>query len=364
MKNQRKFFFILPSFKDYAGHEIEFIPYLSKYCIQNKFDYEFVVPQNNTIKIKNKNNCLIPPIENLKIYKLVNTINYLMKNIIILKKILKSANKKDVIYVDTQSFLFFFSFIVSMFFKKQFILLYWIRTQHSSFLKKTIFKTFHQCYNFFFKKVFVLNENNHLTKYAKKIYNINCIGIPSIHFLKTRFKNTNYKQIKILCPGVYRWEKYGKNLVDFIKNCKDKELTLYISKEFKKKIRHKTFIQIHYNKKTLNKKDYIKTYNNSDIIFLPYDEDAYSNRFSGMMYEALSAKKFVFTSKNTLMAKYLIKNNLKELVINNWKKINHKSILAIIKNKNIQKRFFNAHMKYLEENNFFTFKKKINSVIN
>lgn len=364
MKNQKKFFFILPSFKDYAGHEIEFIPYLSKYCIQNKFDYEFILPQNNIIKIKKKNNCLKPLVENFKILKLINTINYIIKNIIILKKILRSASKNDVIYIDTQSFLFFFSFIISMIFKKKLILLYWIRTQHNSFLKRIIFKTFHQCYKFFFKKVFVFNENDHLTKYAKQIYNINCIGIPSIHFLKTRVKKIKYKKIKILCPGVYRWEKYGKNLVDFIKNCKDTELTLSISKEFKKEIKHKIFIKINYNKKSLDKKDYIKTYNNSDIIFLPYDEVAYSNRFSGMMYEALSAKKFVFTSKNTLMAKYLIKNNLKELVINNWKKVNYKSILSIITNKNIQKKFFDAHKKYLEENNFFTFKKKINSVIN
>jgi len=360
------FYCVLPSFENYAGHEIEFIKYINRYALFNNFKLKYILPKNNKIKISNKVLIIEPIKKNIGITEILKNIKNVFVNFLTLKKSMGKIQKDDIIYIDCQSFYFQLSLILFFMTKiKTQLIMFWVRLKFNTISKRIIFNLFLKiCKKKSFNKISILTENGNLNNYLFNEFRIKAQGIPSIHYIKIKKKKIKKKNFLLLCPGVYREEKYGENLKEFIKNNNHKSLKLLISEDFMEKLDFKTNFKIEYFQKNLNNLEYIKYYEKSDIIILPYDPIKYKDRFSGMMYEAISCGKFVFISDKTLMADHLRKVGLNDLVVKNWKKLDYSNIVKILNSNKIKKLIKINNINYLKNNNYKNFQKKFNEIIN
>ena len=347
---------MMPAFENYGGHEYSFLNPLKKFAIQNNLELIYLLPKNNLIKLDKKN------------YKIL----YLSKKFFIIKKILstyvnflilhkffnKYLKKNDLIYLDGFSIYFLISFILFYFFskKKKINVICWLRYPINNSIKDLLLK---MCINKILKtdKLILLTENNILKKKIKmKINKIKLFSMPSLHNLsKYQEKKIKNKYLTMFCPGIYREEKYGANLIEFLKKNIDYNFRLKISKNF---LSNTKFLDKDLKKKLILIKDnlsiktFIKEVNNCDLILLPYKMPDYLYRTSGIFFESISLKKISLVSSGTLMAKDLERFNLKNLVVQNWKTLKLIDIVNILKDKNINKNL----------NKFSNYYKKINGI--
>ena len=351
----RNFFVLLPSFENYGGHEFTFIKSLNYFAKKKRLNLVYLLPKKNKLKLKNKN---------LKIIFFSKKYNFLFKIISIIINYFKIKNyfKKryndnDIIYLDGYSLYFLISFILFYFFsnQKKIKLILWLRYPITKSLKDKILK-------FFINKIcdlkntIFLTENELLEKNIKKNFSKIIINkMPSLHNLSKykKLKKISKKYLNILCPGIYREEKYGGNLLNFIENNLTKNFKLKISKNFKsecKDLSQKYLKKLIFINDSLNYKNFIEEVLKSDIILLPYKMPNYEYRTSGLFFEAISLNKFTYVSNGTLMEKDLKKFDLKNFGIKNWEILTIDEILRNIKNE--------KNIKNLR--NFSNFYKKIN----
>ena len=274
----RQLFVVLPSFENYGGHEIEFLKPLKLLANKKKIKLIYLLPKSNLIKLKEKSyRIFFGKKQSLFITKLIFIFFNFMQ---IYKFFIKNLKPKNTIYIDGFSFYFLISFIVYYFFflkKKEIKLIIWLRYPYQNALKDLFLKLFiNKICNL--KKTVFLTENNKLKKNLKRNFKkIKLFTMPSLHNLFKYKKKTLRFKLKdcptILCPGTYRYEKYGINLINFLKNNFDYKFKLKISENSKNKIKelkkNKKY-KINYFKENLNQNLHINQIVKSDIIFLPY----------------------------------------------------------------------------------------------
>ena len=142
-----------------------------------------------------------------------------------------------------------------------------------------------------------------------------------------------------MCPGSFRKEKYGKNLIDFLNFYDDKKTILKINEKSDLK-KENSNLKIIYFKDNLKRDDYDNLFLSSDVILLPYDSTYYQNRSSGIFFESIKAKKILFVTSETIMAHELKKAKLSPLLIPDWKKLNSKKIYFVLNSKKIKKNLY------------------------
>ena len=240
----------------------------------------------------------------------------------------------------------------------------WLRYSYNENFKDKFLKFFINkiCIS---KNTIFLTENellkNNLKKHFKKI---NLFTMPSLHNLSKfrKFKKFNKKNFTIICPGIYRDEKYGENLINFLITNNKQNFKLRISKYFilnlkaDKKYLKKNILTFEDN---LDKKNFIKEIIKSDAVLLPYKIPDYSYRTSGIFFETISLNKFTFVSTGSLMSKDLKKFNLNDMCVENWKNLNIKKILSVINNRVSNKKLLKFSNYYKKINGSIPFSNKL-----
>lgn len=342
----------LPSFENYAGHEIQFIDILNLFTKKKTLSSVFILPKTNKIKFKgNIKRILNGKKENFPITKILN----IFKNFRVLKKYFAteiSPQKKSIIYIDGYSFYFLVTILLTLIFtrNKNLSLILWIRYPYNDIIRKNIFKIFLYLANKFFEKKIFLTENILLKKKLINNFRLSNLNLmPSLHNLyelNKKFYNIKIKKyqnknkINFLCPGVFRKEKYGSNLINFLKKNQEKYFDLKISRLFQSKVIN--YKKINYKmifiKDNLNIKNHIQQIIESDFIILPYQMPNYNYRTSGIFFESISLNKPTLITDGTLLSKDLKKFNLEYLIVKDWKKL---SVDFIKKESKVKKNILN-----------------------
>ncbi len=357
----------MPSFENFGGHEFSFIKPLNLFSRNKNLNLIYLLPKLNKLKLKNKNYKIIFFSKEFKfIIKLIS----ILANYLIIKKFFeKNLKNKDIIYLDGYSLYFLISFIFFYYTsnQKKIKLILWLRYPITNSIKNNILKFFlYKICNL--KETIFLTENELLEKNIKKnLENIKINKMPSLHNLSKfkKIKKINKTNFTILCPGIYREEKYGKNLINFLESNLNNNFRLKISKKFKVKLKN-TYYSL--NKKiifvdnNLNYKNFIKEVQKSDVIFLPYKMPAYKYRTSGLFFESISLNKFTFVSNGTLMENDLKKFNLQSFAVKKWKDLKINRILNIIENKKNINNLRNFSDYYKKVNGPKSFSNKLNNL--
>ncbi len=366
---RRNFFVLMPSFESFGGHEVEFLKPLKLFASKKKLDLIYLLPKKNLMKFKEKNiKCFFGNKKNSLIKKLFG----ILLNLIKLKKFFaKNLKQNDIIYLDGFSIYFLISFIIFYFFlkKESTKLIVWLRYPYQNSIKNMILKFFiNQIKNP--KETVYLTENDNLRNKLKKNFKLkNIYTMPSLHNLNKYKKTKNKYNSKIppvvLCPGIYREEKFGNNLNFFLTKNYQNNFQLRISENFKKKIEKSDKLKnlnINFIKENLNHKLHIKEITNCDIILLPYQMPDYKYRTSGLFFETISMNKITLITSGTLMAEDLKKFNLQSLSISRWKNIPFKKILNLLNNKKINKNLLKFSNYYNKINGIKPFTNKLLNV--
>ena len=370
MNNQ--LFVILPSFENYGGHEVEFLKPLKIFAKKNKFNLIYLLPKVNLIKFNEKNFRIF---FGKKKGWFFNKLIFIFFNFLqIYKFFSKNLKSKNTIYIDGFSFYFLISFAIYYFFflrKREIKLIIWLRYPYKNSLKDLFLKFFiNKVCNL--KKTVFLTENSKLKKNLKKnLKKIKLYTMPSLHNLSKYKKNNLLYNVKnsptILCPGTYRYEKYGINLINFLKNNFMYNFQLRISEYSKNIIADiidKKKYKITYIKENLDQKSHIKEIAKSDIILLPYKMPDYEFRTSGLFFEAASMNKMTLISHGTLISKDLKKFGLENLSVKKWQDLSIKEILNLLSNKSIRKKMLRLSSYYDKINGINPLSNKLISIYN
>ena len=363
----RNLFVLMPSFENYGGHEYSFIKPLNIFSRNKNLKLIYVLPKFNKLKLKNKNFKII---FFSKQFKFISKIVSILVNYFIIKKFFeKKLKNKDILYLDGYSLYFFISFILFYYTsnQKKIKLILWLRYPITNSIKDNILKFFlYKICNL--KETIFLTENELLKKNIKKnLKNVKINKMPSLHNLSrfNKVKKINKKNFTILCPGIYREEKYGKNLINFLENNLNNIFKVKISRKFKINLKNTYYSfkkQIIFIDNNLNYKNFIKEVQNSDVILLPYKMPDYKYRTSGLFFESISLNKFTFVSSGTLMENDLKKFNLQSFAVKKWKNLKINRIFNIIEDKKNINNLKNFSIYYKKINGPISFLNKLNNL--
>ena len=351
---------ILPALFNNSGHEIDFIDMLSVIAKKKKLKIKFILPKKNTLKIA------IPHKKELfgsNDGNFIIKLFYIIGNYFILINRLKRLKKNDLVYIDGYSFYFLISLILYLLINGNLNkLVIWVRYPYDSIIKKYIFKFFIYLFNIdSSRQLITITENSKLARVLNKRFSIKIQTLPSHHkiekiYIKNRkFNNSkinnskiNNSKINILCPGSFRPEKYGKNLVNFLEhNIKNKKIfALNIDKKFSNFYKNIYKINIRFFKNDLKKSEFINQINNCHLVILPYNFLDYKLRTSGIFFETISMGKIVFITSNTIMSRELKKNNLEKLIVKDWNNISIQKIIKIKNDKLVRKNLIKMKNNY------------------
>jgi len=385
-------------FKDFKGHHFNYNKYINDNFNQNKYDLEFFFNENIKKEIEEKFDYKINKIftnvdvkTKLNSFKSkLNKIKSILKKIDILKKIyysilkknhfifnlfknyimlrLKSSelinklteidkkNKNAMIFIHSLSVKDFLEFInnIEKFSNNNYYVVYRRDPREINFCLNYISKVFIQN-----KNLKLLTDSHKIKDYlVKKKIPTKLINIP-IFFDEIRQKSKKSKKLNISYLGDARVEKGFFNIpnlisnivnnsnYDFIIQANSNGYDINLYKLTIKKLL--SFRKIKLIKKELSEKQYFRYLKKSDVILLPYLQNNYQFRTSGIFFEAIYANKIAIITNNTWMSSYYESNKiLNKLILdkeNNLKKIliyiynNKLKILTEIKNlkKKIQK---------------------------
>jgi len=343
---------ILPALFNNSGHEVDFIDILKRIAHKKKLKIKFILPKINNLKIiANHKKELFATYDTNFITKFF----YIFCNYFILKKQFKRLKKNDLVYIDGYSFYFLISLILYLLINRNLNkLVIWIRYPYDNIIKKYIFKFFIYLFNIDSnRKLITITENLKLAKLLNKRFSIKIPTLPSHHKIeKIYIKNRkfNNSKINILCPGSFRPEKYGKNLVNFLENNikNKKSFVLNIDKKFSNFYKNIYKINIRFIKNDLKKSEFVNQINNCDLVILPYDFLDYKLRTSGIFSETISMGKIVFITSNTIMSEELKKYNLQKLVVKDWSNITVQDFINIKNDKLIKKKLLKMKKNYVK----------------
>ena len=328
---------ILPALFNNSGHEIDFIDMLSVIAKKKKLKIKFILPKKNTLKIA------IPHKKELfgsNDGNFIIKLFYIIGNYFILINRLKRLKKNDLVYIDGYSFYFLISLILYLLINGNLNkLVIWVRYSYDSIIKKYIFKFFIYLFNIdTSRQLITITENPKLARVLNKRFSIKIQTLPSHHkiekiYIKNKkFNNNkiNNSKINILCPGSFRPEKYGKNLVNFLEH----------------NIKNIYKINIEFFKNDLKKSEFVNQINNCHLVILPYNFLDYKLRSSGIFFETISMGKIVFITSNTIMSRELKKNNLEKLIVKDWNNISIQKIIKIKNDKLVRKNLIKMKNNY------------------
>jgi hypothetical protein len=343
---------ILPAFFNKSGHEVDFIDILTIIAHKKKLKIKFILPKINNLKIVADNKKeLFASYDTNFIIKFF----YIFCNYFILTKQFKRLKKDDLVYIDGYSFYFLISLILYLLTNRnRNKLVIWIRYPYDNIIKKNIFKFFIYLINIDSSgQLITITENFKLARLLNKRFSIKIPTLPSHHKIeKIYIKNRkfNNSKINILCPGSFRPEKYGKNLVNFLENnIKIKKIfVLNIHKEFNNFYKNIYKINFRFIKNDLKKSEFVNEINNCDFVILPYDFLDYKLRTSGIFFETISMGKIVFVTSNTIMSEDLKKNNLEKLIVKDWSNITVQDFINIKNDKLIRKKLIKMKKNYVK----------------
>lgn len=343
---------VYPVWLNHGGHETSFYKIFLKLSKKIKKKIFFLVPENNILKEKKLE----------KILKHISSgyFSLLLKIMWNTKSLIKFYKKNNIKYesiffIDGYSFDFLLSFMISIILKSKCPTIFIYCRYNYEGKKLLYFKIFIKIIKNF-SNIKILTDNKKLYLKIKKIYQVPVLEVPVPHtnFSKKIIKKTIIKKkINLYFPGVFREEKFGRNLHYFLENNNHKKYVVKINNNFKnnKKYNFKTILL----NKNLSRKEYLGNLRKSDLIVLPYQSNQYEYRTSGVFFEAISMQKKVLVSDKTWMSRELSKHGLKDFIVHDWKKFDlNKSINLIQSKKNYFKllRMKNIYIKYHNENNF------------
>ena len=348
----------LPSFEDRSGHENSYLEAFEKFSNKSKFNVILFVPKNNKIKTKLSKQNIFSKNRKFFLKKIYN----IYQNIKEINKVYKLSKKQSILFLDGYSFYFLLSLILSNSnsYKYKKLILYC--RYNYEYIQKIIFKIFINFLNKKFKKCIFITDNDLNYNIIKNRFKKNTVRLFPTPFFSSKkiLINTRKFEKKILCPGQYRKEKFGKNLINFLKKNENKRIEISISENFKNAISQK--IKLIKFKENLNKKKYLQLMKRNQIIILPYDERLYKYRTSGIFFESINYGKLIFVTHDTSFANELKKFKLNELVINDWSNFDIDEKLNKLKLNNIYQKLKlmkNKYLKFHNKNNFVNRLKKI-----
>jgi hypothetical protein len=187
------------------------------------------------------------------------------------------------------------------------------------------------------------------------------LPIPHTVFRKISRLESNLDTINLFCPGGFRVDKFGNNLNLFLKNNDKDNYNLIISKDFIKpadvfRISVKYF-------SNLNKTQYHNVFKKSDFILLPYEQESYKLKTSGIFVETIIFGKIPIVTSNTWMADQLKMFNLRELIVDNWGIFETSKLLKDINEYSFYKKLRHMQIFYNNFHNEDNFINKFTSVI-
>jgi hypothetical protein len=343
------FFFILPAFKNFSGHEGSFVKIFYNICKKKKYIFNLVIPKNNKEKIMQNKFKIIPNSHNNYFNdKIINIFKFYLE----LKKRIP-LKKKNNFLIDGLSFFYIFSLL--LFFitgKKQNIFFLYVRDYFAKFnIKNLILITFLRLIKNRFKRIVLLTDTIYIFK-KLKLKKIETYILPIPHIIKKENKKKKLRYPLIFLPGPYRRDKGKENLLLFIKNNIKSSFNILVNENFFLRKKFKQLIEF---KDSLNKEKYINYLNQCSFVILPYVSDNYRFRTSGIFIESISIVKPVFVSSNTWMAEQLIKFGLKKLVINDWGLLKIDKLINIINQKDTKfrlKKMKNSLTQHHNEKNY------------
>lgn len=287
-----------------------------------------------------------------EIYRLgVNIANFLNE------KILSSSNY-PIIFIERFIHVQLFALLIALYLIPRKDIAVWIlyrRDVHKAktrwiykFLNQAIKKKIHP------SKFHLLTDSETLSQSLASYFDEIVTVMPIPHTDVTHSKIIRKSNHKITCwwAGPPREEK-GWDVVKSLVNHVSQEANqiCIVAAESSKLIPVLGGAQVQLIPNNLTRVQYLEWLNTCDIVLLPYDNNAYINRTSGIFTECIMAAKIPFVTNGTWMAKELDKYGLQELVTD-WKnleilvnKITKISTCLAVKSKivNIQREYQDFH---------------------
>ena len=276
-------------------------------------------------------------------------------NTLILYKILKKVNFKEIVLFMDGCKIFDFFFISFISIKK-----IKIRILYENY-NLNLFLNFIQNISFYliskFNKDFKIIEANNWLKKSPTFNNGKLMNQP-LHslFINNRSKNIGNN---VLLPGSYRPEKGFDNMKKILNFQIMKEFSFFLNTNSKKEtITRKNF---YYFKDNLSYKSYLRLLSKSNFVLFPYTHRMYRSSISGIFTDCILMNKIPIVHKDMLLGKLLKKNKLKILLYNFYdyknfysriKSINKKITVVkrrIVKFKKIYLNYFTPPIVFWEE---------------
>ena len=342
---------IFPSWLNHSGHEGSYLDSLKLFSNKVSKKLFLVLPKKNkSIFLKTDYK------KNLEYYSTgyISLLFKIKKNCESLKNLFKKKklSENDIIFIDGYSFDFLLSLILSLrTLDHGGSFLVYCRYDYK-IIKKVLFKLFITIICKKFKNLKILTDTYDLKIKLNKIYKnkVILLPVPHTHVKDYKNKKKNYNKYNLFFPGQFRPEKFGENFDNFLKINNKSLYRIFINENFS--WNEKKNFEIKYLKYNLTRNNYLKYFFNSQIVILPYSQELYKDRTSGIFIESIVLNKIVLVTNGTWMSKELKKYKLNEFIVKDWsnfildKKI--KNLFADQVQKKIhkmQKNYLNFHNK-------------------
>lgn len=204
--------------------------------------------------------------------------------------------------------------------------------------------------------------SNSLSNYFKKPVTVMPIPhtdvICSNSFLELEQKD------EVLCwwPGPPRPEKGLELMKAFVNSLSEEANKLcVVAAESSRLVSVPGGIKVQLIQDNLTRTEYSKWLCACDIILMPYDSEAYSERTSGIFTECIIAGKIPIVTKNTWMSKELSKSNLEELIID-WQATERivPKILKLSENHTVKAKLGKMQKQYEQFHNIKSYAQRMN----
>ncbi|NGX34386.1 MAG: hypothetical protein K1060chlam1_00739 [Candidatus Anoxychlamydiales bacterium] len=357
-------FSIIPSLCNHEGHQYEYNKSFTKAALKNNWKYIKIIPKNCSIdnldsewqksifgmETKNK-------LKNLK-----NFIPFLK----IFRKIKKTKN--PVLFSEDFTIVTLFLFFICILLirpKMQLWLLF--RFEHDVMIKKGKPYAYVLCFIELIlgkKNIKYLTDSELVAKrnglFFKRDFNV--LPIPHTNSITNR-SILKKDHLSFWWPGGLTRKEKGlfriQKLASLLKDT-DEKVILEVAKSAQSTIASSN--NIRFLPTNLTRDEYNQKMLNSDLILLPYLENSYGYRTSGIFVEAIVAGIIPAISKDTWMANEAKKYDLEELIVD-WENAELlKNLTSLCSNKKIKEKILLMRKKYLDIHNVDNFAKKLKDI--
>lgn len=210
----------------------------------------------------------------------------------------------------------------------------------------------------------ILTDSEFLSKSLSNYFKTPVAVMPIPHtdvVCSERFLGQNDE---ILCwwPGPPRPEKGLETMKSFVNFVSEGANRLcVVAAESSGLVSVKGGVRVQLIQDNLTRLEYSKWLCTCDVVLMPYDSEAYSERTSGIFTECIIAVKIPVVTKNTWMAKELSKYNLEELVID-WQETETivPEILRLSKDPTVKAKVAKMQKQYEQFHNIESYAQKMN----